>query len=93
MARYDYFVGVDRAPGGGYHLGMSAVQKRTPVSWTEEEYLDREENSEDKHEFIDGQISLMAGSRPEHSLLCGNVDTALNNLCGQLAGCSPPTCA
>lgn len=62
---------------------MSAVQKRTPVLWTEEEYLDREETAAEKHEFIDGQIYLMAGTSYEHAVLCSAVNAALGPLCAR----------
>lgn len=72
-----------------YAQAMSAALNRTPVPWTEEEYLDREENAAERHDFIDGQIYLMAGSSYEHSVLCANMIRALGNACGE--GCTVHT--
>jgi Uma2 family endonuclease len=38
-----------------------------------EEYFRQEENSVDKHEFINGEIFLMAGGSPRHNALTANV--------------------
>ena len=38
-----------------------------------EEYLELEINSEERHEFIDGEIVLMAGGTPNHSELAGSL--------------------
>jgi Uma2 family endonuclease len=43
------------------------------VTWTEEEYLLVENDSEIKHEFLDGQVYAMAGARARHNAICGNV--------------------
>jgi Uma2 family endonuclease len=43
-----------------------------------EEYLEMEVNSEEKHEYIDGQIIEMAGGTPDHNQIAGNFYTALN---------------
>ena len=59
---------------------MTEAAHRTPIPWTEDEYLDREERSEDKHELIDGQIYAMAGSSPEHSALTASIIAALHTL-------------
>ena len=69
---------------------MGTAEKRIPVLWTEEEYLEREERSEERHEFIDGQIYAMAGASPEHSLLCSGINAALLALARQ-RGCQVHT--
>jgi Uma2 family endonuclease len=46
--------------------------------YSPEEYLEMEVNSEEKHEYIDGQIILMAGGTPNHNQIGGNLYTALN---------------
>lgn len=69
---------------------MSQVAHRTPVPWTEEEYLDREERSDDKHELIDGQIYAMAGSSPEHSALTASIIALLHSL-ARRGGCQVHT--
>lgn len=40
---------------------------------TVEEYLALERNSEDRHEYLDGQIFAMAGESPEHADICSNL--------------------
>ncbi|NJN73312.1 MAG: Uma2 family endonuclease [Limnothrix sp. RL_2_0] len=42
-----------------------------------EEYLAQEEQSTDRHEYINGEIRLMAGGTPKHSQLSGNLFFAL----------------
>jgi Uma2 family endonuclease len=37
--------------------------------YTSEEYLEREIDSEEKHEYIDEEIILMPGGMPNHTLL------------------------
>src|SRR5437764_4039337 len=46
---------------------------------TYEEYLAFERGSEQKHEFVDGEIHAMAGGRFEHNQLAGNVFALLWN--------------
>ncbi len=41
------------------------------------EYAKREESSEAKHEFLDGEVFAMAGGTPEHSALAAAVGNAL----------------
>ena len=48
--------------------------------YTEEEYLEFERASEEKHEWLDGQIYqvwAMAGASPEHSLITANITAEL----------------
>ncbi len=47
------------------------------------EYLAKERESEEKHEFLDGEISAMAGGTPEHARLCASVAGVLRE---KLAG-------
>ena len=42
------------------------------------EYLELEVNSEERHEFIDGQIIPMTGGTPNHNQIAGNFYAALN---------------
>ncbi len=43
-----------------------------PIEWTEEEYLELEDASETKHEFLDGHVSaLPAGEQLPHNAVCG----------------------
>ncbi len=47
-----------------------AVEKKT---YTPEEYLESEVLSEERHEYIDGEIRLMTGGTPNHNDLAGNL--------------------
>lgn len=40
---------------------------------TAQEYLALEEQSEIRHEFVDGQLFAMAGGSENHNLICGNI--------------------
>jgi len=46
--------------------------------YSPEEYLEIEVNSEERHEYIDGQIILMTGGTPNHNQIAGNFYTSLN---------------
>lgn len=54
---------------------MSAVEKQT---WTVEQYLETERASEEKHEYLNGEIYLMAGASPRHNKIQGNAFAALH---------------
>lgn len=45
---------------------------------TEEEYLEFEEKSRVRHEFMDGEIFAMAGASRRHNLASTNISTELN---------------
>lgn len=49
------------------------------TKYTPEEYLAREEQAEYRSEYYDGDIRMMAGGTQDHSVIKGNVITALNN--------------
>lgn len=51
----------------------------TKPTYTVAEYLDREEDSLDKHEYRDGEILLMAGASPNHGLIAANTIRAFGN--------------
>ena len=57
---------------------MSALE-RTATRVTIEEYLEGELLSEERHEYVAGDIYAMAGASRTHNLLSGNIHTALNN--------------
>src|SRR5215467_4960508 len=57
--------------------------RQSPSHYTVEEYLELERTSEERHEFLDGQIYLMAGESPDHSTICTNLT---GQLYGQLRG-------
>ncbi len=54
---------------------MQAQEQRY---YTPEEYLDLEINSEERHEYINGEIVLMAGGTPDHNTIAINLSSALN---------------
>jgi Uma2 family endonuclease len=47
---------------------------------TPEEYLRREHDSTQKHEYYHGEVFAMAGGSPDHSLIISNVNRELGNL-------------
>jgi Uma2 family endonuclease len=49
---------------------------------TYEEFLEAEQRSETKHEWLDGVVYDMAGGTVEHSRLAGNIHVALKNALG-----------
>ncbi|OUL35616.1 hypothetical protein BV372_10440 [Nostoc sp. T09] len=51
---------------------------QTQQYYSPEEYLELEVNSEERHEYIDGQIILMTGGTPNHNQIAGNFYSALN---------------
>jgi Uma2 family endonuclease len=50
---------------------MSVAQSE--ARYTVEEYLALEREAEERHEYLDGQIFLMAGESPEHGDICSNL--------------------
>ncbi len=52
-----------------------AVQ--TPVRLTVEEYLAWEDTNFEKHEYIDGEVRLMAGAKGRHNRIMANTNTAI----------------
>jgi Uma2 family endonuclease len=50
-----------------------------PQRYSVAEYLALERSSEQKHEYIEGEIIAMAGGRPEHSRITTNTTRALGN--------------
>ena len=56
-------------------MGLPAPKHRYTVS----DYLHRERESLDKHEYRDGEILLMAGGTADHSLIVANVIRELGN--------------
>jgi Uma2 family endonuclease len=56
-------------------MGEAAARMRM----TEEEYLAFERNSEEKHEYADGEIFAMSGGSMEHSNVAANIIGELRN--------------
>jgi len=50
---------------------MSLPQSQ--IRYTEDEYLAIERESDERHEYLDGQIYAMAGESPEHGAICTNL--------------------
>jgi Uma2 family endonuclease len=46
--------------------------------YTSEEYLELEVNSQERHEYINGEIVVMTGGTPNHNKIAGNFYAALN---------------
>jgi Uma2 family endonuclease len=46
--------------------------------YSTQEYLELEVASEERHEYIDGQIIAMTGRLPNHNQIAGNLYSALN---------------
>jgi Uma2 family endonuclease len=65
---------------------MAANQQPTPRRWSVQEYLEAERRSEDKHEYLDGRVYLMAGGTPDHNRICANTIAALISALGE-RGC------
>jgi Uma2 family endonuclease len=59
------------------------LQEEEELYLTLEEYLEFEEASEIKHEYLDGYVQAMAGARREHNYIGANI---LSLLTGQLRG-------
>ncbi|PIY30240.1 MAG: hypothetical protein CO105_12280 [Comamonadaceae bacterium CG_4_9_14_3_um_filter_60_33] len=47
---------------------------------TADDYLASEQNSNVRHEFVDGQVYAMAGAGEPHNLIAGNVFAKLRSL-------------
>lgn len=55
---------------------MSLPQSHTLYS--AEEYLASERESEERHEYLDGEIYTMAGESPEHGAICMNLSRVIS---------------
>lgn len=54
-----------------------SLPKSEPL-YTEAEYLALERESEERHEYLDGRIYLMAGESPEHGEICMNLSRIIS---------------
>lgn len=61
-------------------LAVLAVEKKMPRHYTLAEYLRREENSSERHEYYDGIIKKVPMARTPHNLIITNVSTALDTV-------------
>lgn len=55
---------------------INAAQAFTEISITD--YLEGERESDVRHEYLYGQVYAMAGASPNHNIIVGNIQTALN---------------
>ncbi len=55
------------------------LAKKVEAIITEEDYLEGEQLSEVKHEYIDGNIYAMAGASAKHNLISGNINRELSS--------------
>ena len=58
---------------------MMRKRAETEPVMTYDEYLEREERSPRKHEYLRGEMVAMAGATPEHAALATSIATALSN--------------
>ncbi len=59
---------------------MALPAEKLPVRlYTLEEYMEMEEHSLEKHEFIDGAIYAMSGSTPKHAAITANAIVAIGS--------------
>ena len=54
------------------------IQRAVEKTISKREYLEFEEKSKIRHEFMDGEIFSMAGETRKHNLLTSNISTELN---------------
>ena len=52
---------------------------RSHIRYSAEEYLVLERESEERHEYLDGEIYAMAGESAEHGAICTNLSGQLYN--------------
>ena len=55
------------------------TQPQPVIRLTAEEYLRREHDAGERHEFYHGEVFAMAGGTPDHSLIISNVNRELGN--------------
>ena len=56
---------------------MATPEKLLSYKYTPEEYLALERASDTKHEYLDGEIRMMAGGSPTHNQICFNTTVHL----------------
>ena len=55
------------------------VSSQPQPRYTVAEYLELERDSEDRHEYLDGDVYLMAGESPEHGAICMNLSVIIGS--------------
>ena len=61
-------------------LAVLPLEEKAPRRYTLAEYLRREENANERHEYYDGIIKKLPMARTPHNLIITNVSTALDIL-------------
>ena len=59
-------------------MAMAQPQEQEPLYMSEAEYLEFEENSEFKHEYVNGRVYAMSGGSVRHGVITVNISTDLN---------------
>ncbi|MDB9520130.1 Uma2 family endonuclease [Roseofilum reptotaenium CS-1145] len=54
------------------------IQAEKTKTYTPEEYLEQEVNSDERHEYIDGEIILMTGGMPNHNTIVLSLGATLH---------------
>ena len=58
---------------------MRRSRTTLPPPWTVEEFLALEREQEERHEYVDGVIRLLAGGTLDHNTIAGNVASGLRS--------------
>src|SRR5207253_2323837 len=61
---------------------VTLMQLAHQMQWTEEEYLEMEDGSPIKHEFLDGNVYAMAGAKGPHNFISMRMGIRLGNILG-----------
>ncbi|MCB9451764.1 MAG: Uma2 family endonuclease [Anaerolineaceae bacterium] len=59
-------------------MAVAQPQQQEPQYMTEAEYLEFEESSEFKHEYVNGRVYAMSGGSLRHGVITVNISTDLN---------------
>jgi len=59
--------------------GNEMATPQAQLTFTADDYLALERASEERHEFLDGQIYAMAGESPDHGTICSNLTIAIGS--------------
>ena len=66
-------------PSGGIRATLKSVTQLVRQRFTFPEYVQLDEDTGHKHEYLDGMVWAMAGGSPDHAAIAGNIVTLLNN--------------
>ena len=68
-----------------YSWGMSEAAKKLPVPLTLEEWIALEQETDERHELVDGELWAMSGSSTPHNKIVRNIEKTL--LSAEERGC------